>query len=97
MTQGTPWTAAEPLASQSNLWIIVDDDMKASIKAYKVSFCGMMAWIKMTSVNNVKRQFCTSCQLFLSNLMRSLFLQAISFYILEHVLISVSDIHVFCI
>ncbi len=36
--QGTPWVAVEPLAVQSNLWIIVDDDMKASIKCYKVGF-----------------------------------------------------------
>ena len=34
-SSGTPWSATESLSKGSNIWVVVDDDVKGSIKAFK--------------------------------------------------------------
>jgi hypothetical protein len=34
-SSGTPWSATNSLGKGSNVWVIVDDDVKGSIKAFK--------------------------------------------------------------
>jgi large subunit ribosomal protein L10 len=34
-SSGTPWKATESLGKGSNLWVVIDDDVKGSIKAFK--------------------------------------------------------------
>ena len=34
-SSGTAWSATESLGKGSNLWVVIDDDVKGSIKAFK--------------------------------------------------------------